>query len=92
LAGFSATTITHPFDMLKTRMQLKPQNYPNIWLGALKILKVIMYCFVLIFYYYIINNFLNFSNLFMLFLNNIYFNELIVYFVRRKDLLGFLMG
>ncbi|RIA95142.1 mitochondrial carrier domain-containing protein [Glomus cerebriforme] len=39
IAGFSATTITHPFDMLKTRMQLKPQTYPNIWLGSLKILK-----------------------------------------------------
>jgi len=43
IAGFSATTITHPFDMLKTRMQLKPQNYPNIWLGALKILKVCVF-------------------------------------------------
>jgi hypothetical protein len=40
IAGLSATTITHPFDMLKTRVQLKPQNYPNIWLGALKIFKV----------------------------------------------------
>ncbi|RGB33135.1 mitochondrial carrier domain-containing protein [Rhizophagus diaphanus] len=39
IAGLSATTITHPFDMLKTRVQLKPQNYPNIWLGALKIFK-----------------------------------------------------
>ncbi|CAG8657550.1 12291_t:CDS:2, partial [Funneliformis mosseae] len=39
IAGFLATSITHPFDLLKTRMQLKPQNYPNIWIGALKILK-----------------------------------------------------
>ncbi|CAI2178273.1 19790_t:CDS:2, partial [Funneliformis geosporum] len=39
IAGFLSTSITHPFDMLKTRIQLKPQIYPNTWFGALKILK-----------------------------------------------------
>ena len=34
LAGTSATLITQPFDMLKTRIQLEPQVYKSIWNGA----------------------------------------------------------
>ncbi|KAF9988107.1 hypothetical protein BGZ65_012163, partial [Modicella reniformis] len=37
-AGFLSTTITHPFDMLKTRMQLKPTEYKNVFQGARKVL------------------------------------------------------
>ncbi|KAG0220469.1 mitochondrial carrier domain-containing protein [Mortierella sp. GBAus27b] len=37
-AGFLSTTITHPFDMLKTRMQLKPADYRNVFQGARKVL------------------------------------------------------
>ncbi|CAG8699646.1 14044_t:CDS:2, partial [Acaulospora morrowiae] len=39
IAGLSATTVTHPFDMLKTRVQLKPLEYPNLWRASLKILR-----------------------------------------------------
>ncbi|KAF9586057.1 hypothetical protein BGW38_010047 [Lunasporangiospora selenospora] len=37
LAGFLSTTITHPFDMLKTRMQLKPADYRNVVQAARKV-------------------------------------------------------
>ncbi|KAF8935442.1 mitochondrial carrier domain-containing protein [Dissophora ornata] len=37
-AGFLSTTLTHPFDMLKTRMQLKPTEYKNVFQGARKVL------------------------------------------------------
>ncbi|KAL1923836.1 uncharacterized protein VTP21DRAFT_8816 [Calcarisporiella thermophila] len=37
IAGISATLITHPFDMLKTRMQLRPQVYTNTWKSAAKV-------------------------------------------------------
>ncbi|KAK3805772.1 MAG: mitochondrial carrier domain-containing protein [Benniella sp.] len=37
-AGFLSTVITHPFDMLKTRMQLKPAEYKNVFQGARKVL------------------------------------------------------
>ncbi|KAF9433027.1 hypothetical protein BGZ76_009976 [Entomortierella beljakovae] len=37
-AGFLSTTITHPFDMLKTRMQLKPTEYKNVFQAARKVL------------------------------------------------------
>ncbi|KAG0074621.1 hypothetical protein BGZ93_007718 [Podila epicladia] len=37
-AGFLSTTLTHPFDMLKTRMQLKPAEYKNVLQGARKVL------------------------------------------------------
>ncbi|KAI1305004.1 hypothetical protein EDD11_005028 [Mortierella claussenii] len=37
-AGFLSTTLTHPFDMLKTRMQLKPAEYRNVFQGARKVL------------------------------------------------------
>ncbi|KAG0328407.1 hypothetical protein BGZ99_005422 [Dissophora globulifera] len=37
-AGFLSTTLTHPFDMLKTRMQLKPAEYKNVFQGARKVL------------------------------------------------------
>ncbi|KAG0237252.1 hypothetical protein BGW42_001519 [Actinomortierella wolfii] len=36
-AGFLSTTITHPFDMLKTRMQLKPSDYKNVFQAARKV-------------------------------------------------------
>lgn len=39
-AGFLSTTLTHPFDMLKTRMQLKPAEYKNVLQGARKVLLV----------------------------------------------------
>ncbi|KAF9187371.1 hypothetical protein BGZ51_001338 [Haplosporangium sp. Z 767] len=38
VAGFLSTTLTHPFDMLKTRMQLKPAEYKNILQAARKVL------------------------------------------------------
>ncbi|ORX50909.1 mitochondrial carrier [Hesseltinella vesiculosa] len=38
-AGVAATIITHPFDMLKTRMQLKPTIYRNIIQSASKVIK-----------------------------------------------------
>ncbi|KAF9142237.1 hypothetical protein BGX30_003100 [Mortierella sp. GBA39] len=37
-AGFFSTTLTHPFDMLKTRMQLKPAEYRNVLQAARKVL------------------------------------------------------
>ncbi|KAM3586884.1 hypothetical protein VKS41_001935 [Umbelopsis sp. WA50703] len=37
LAGLAATSFTQPFDMLKTRMQLKPLVYRNIWTSAKKV-------------------------------------------------------
>lgn len=40
IAGLSSTTMTHPFDMLKTRIQLKPQEYPDFLRGAVKVLRV----------------------------------------------------
>ncbi|KAG0243066.1 hypothetical protein BGW41_002928 [Actinomortierella wolfii] len=36
-AGFLSTTITHPFDMLKTRMQLKPSDYKNVFQASRKV-------------------------------------------------------
>jgi solute carrier family 25 protein 38 len=36
-AGIAATCTTQPFDMLKTRMQLKPQNYKNMFQSAKKV-------------------------------------------------------
>jgi len=39
-AGFLSTTLTHPFDMLKTRMQLKPAEYKNVVQAARKVLLV----------------------------------------------------
>lgn len=31
IAGFAATVITHPFDVLKTRIQLEPLKYRNFF-------------------------------------------------------------
>ncbi|KAJ1990539.1 hypothetical protein H4R33_001682 [Dimargaris cristalligena] len=39
LAGISATLITQPFDMIKTRMQLKPDLYRTMWQAARVIVK-----------------------------------------------------
>ncbi|KAF9159334.1 hypothetical protein DFQ26_006630 [Actinomortierella ambigua] len=36
-AGFLSTTLTHPFDMLKTRMQLKPADYKNVLYASRKV-------------------------------------------------------
>ncbi|GAB5586129.1 hypothetical protein Unana1_01029 [Umbelopsis nana] len=38
LAGVAATSFTQPFDMLKTRMQLKPLVYRNLWSSAKKVI------------------------------------------------------
>ncbi|KAH8554612.1 mitochondrial carrier domain-containing protein [Umbelopsis sp. PMI_123] len=38
LAGVTATCFTQPFDMLKTRMQLKPLVYRNLWSSAKKVI------------------------------------------------------
>jgi solute carrier family 25 protein 38 len=35
--GLLATTVTQPFDMLKTRLQLKPKEYKNMVYGFKKI-------------------------------------------------------
>jgi solute carrier family 25 protein 38 len=37
LGGLSATLITQPFDMIKTRMQLQPQEYTSIWRSLAKV-------------------------------------------------------
>ncbi|OAJ45219.1 hypothetical protein BDEG_28377 [Batrachochytrium dendrobatidis JEL423] len=37
LSGFSATLLTQPFDMMKTRMQLKPLEYPSLLQSFAKI-------------------------------------------------------
>lgn len=37
LAGMTASTITQPFDMLKTRMQLKPSIYKTLAQSAKKV-------------------------------------------------------
>jgi Mitochondrial carrier protein len=34
LAGSAATAITNPFDAVKTRLQLRPKEYPNLWRAA----------------------------------------------------------
>ncbi|KAK9719009.1 hypothetical protein K7432_005087 [Basidiobolus ranarum] len=39
-AGITATTLTHPFDVLKTRMQLQPSEYRNSFQSTVKILQV----------------------------------------------------
>ncbi|OZJ06005.1 hypothetical protein BZG36_01096 [Bifiguratus adelaidae] len=36
-AGLAATTITQPFDLLKTRIQLKPDVYKNMFQAAVKV-------------------------------------------------------
>lgn len=40
IAGLLATSITQPFDMIKTRIQLSPMEYPNLWYGGKKIMRV----------------------------------------------------
>jgi Mitochondrial carrier protein len=39
-AGLLATCITQPFDMIKTRIQLAPKEYRNLWYGGKKIYNV----------------------------------------------------
>ncbi|KAJ1976309.1 hypothetical protein H4R34_004029 [Dimargaris verticillata] len=39
LAGVTATLLTQPFDMVKTRMQLKPETYQTAWQSARLIVK-----------------------------------------------------
>jgi solute carrier family 25, member 38 len=36
--GFMATMLTQPFDMIKTRLQLKPKEYKNMLFACRKIL------------------------------------------------------
>jgi hypothetical protein len=43
IAGLLATSITQPFDMIKTRIQLAPKEYRNLWYGGKKIYRV---CFI----------------------------------------------
>lgn len=31
MAGLFATTVTHPFDLMKTRLQLLPNEYKNLF-------------------------------------------------------------
>ncbi|GAO46640.1 solute carrier family 25 member 38 [Saitoella complicata NRRL Y-17804] len=38
IAGVSATVITNPFDVLRTRMQVRPQDYRNTWQAARKLI------------------------------------------------------
>lgn len=39
LAAVSATTMTNPFDAIKTRLQLMPGKYSNMWQAAGRMLK-----------------------------------------------------
>ncbi len=43
-AGLISTFLTNPFDMVKTRIQIKTQRYPNIVAATRLILKVGYYC------------------------------------------------
>lgn len=43
-AGMAATCTTQPFDMLKTRMQLKPMIYKNLLQSARKVYMVSVCC------------------------------------------------
>lgn len=36
-AGSAATLLTNPFDVMRTRMQLRPNIYPNFWTAAAKL-------------------------------------------------------
>ena len=38
-AGFIATGLTHPFDAVRTRIQLQPDRYPNAWATFLRLVK-----------------------------------------------------
>jgi solute carrier family 25, member 38 len=40
VAGLLATSMTQPFDVVKTRIQLDPAEYHNLWYGGKKILRV----------------------------------------------------
>lgn len=46
VAGMAATCTTQPFDMLKTRMQLKPIMYKNLIQSARKVYLVILQIYV----------------------------------------------
>ncbi len=37
--GFAATVATQPFDMIKTRLQLRPQDYGNTAFALKKIIR-----------------------------------------------------
>jgi solute carrier family 25 protein 38 len=39
VGGFMATLVTQPFDMIKTRLQLKPKEYKNMVYAFSKILR-----------------------------------------------------
>ena len=51
VAGMAATCTTQPFDMLKTRMQLKPAMYKNLIQSAKKVYMVKCKIMVSIFAY-----------------------------------------
>ncbi|KAF3917078.1 Mitoferrin [Dactylellina cionopaga] len=37
-AGVLATAVTNPFDALKTRIQLFPETYPNLWIAGRRVI------------------------------------------------------
>lgn len=39
VAGVMATAVTHPFDVLRVRIQLFPNKYRNMWVASKSILK-----------------------------------------------------
>jgi solute carrier family 25, member 38 len=41
IAGLLATSMTQPFDMIKTRIQLAPNEYRNLWYGGMKVYNVL---------------------------------------------------
>jgi solute carrier family 25 protein 38 len=37
MAGFAATLITNPFDVVRTRAQLEPKKYPTFWRAGVRL-------------------------------------------------------
>ena len=47
MAGFLATSLVHPFDVLKTRIQVRPQEYTHLFQAIQKMIQVEMFLFTI---------------------------------------------